>query len=202
MRAILPLLACLPFLMAVVVIRPLAWSPPDVPLSDPEPGAPSLRVEPPVVDGFDYPVGPPDAVGYVDAQPFGRNDHLGSDWNGVSGGASDLGDPVHVVAHGIVTYAGDAGRGWGNVVRVAHRTEGGHVESLYAHLDRMDVQPGQLLQRGEPVGTIGDAHGAWIPHLHFELRTVVGMDLGPGYARDRDGYTDPTAWIDAHRPSP
>ena len=40
----------------------------------------------PVSDGFDFPVGPPDAKGYYDAQSFGKNRHLGSDWNGVGGG--------------------------------------------------------------------------------------------------------------------
>ncbi len=31
-----------------------------------------------ISDGFDYPVGPPNAVGYYDAQPFTKNKHLGS----------------------------------------------------------------------------------------------------------------------------
>ncbi|MCP4808387.1 MAG: hypothetical protein GY913_06235 [Proteobacteria bacterium] len=36
----------------------------------------------PATDGFDQPVGHPDAEGYFDAQPFGVNHHLGQDWNG------------------------------------------------------------------------------------------------------------------------
>src|SRR5258706_15147037 len=72
----------------------------------------------PVCDGFDYPVGAPDAVGYHDAQPFGENDHLGNDWNGNGGGDTDLGDPVYAVAAGIVVEARDIGGDWGNVVRV------------------------------------------------------------------------------------
>ncbi|HEY9169431.1 MAG TPA: hypothetical protein VIN72_08085 [Lutibacter sp.] len=35
-----------------------------------------------VSDGSDFPVGKPNAKGYYDAQPFGKNRHLGSDWNG------------------------------------------------------------------------------------------------------------------------
>ena len=42
----------------------------------------------PVAAGFDFPVGPPDAQGYYDAQSFGRNRHLGEDWNGNGGGNS------------------------------------------------------------------------------------------------------------------
>ena len=76
----------------------------------------------PVADGFDFPVGAPDGVGYYDALRFGANRHLGEDWNGNGGGDSDLGDPVAAIARGRVTFADDVGGGWGNVVRVVHRT--------------------------------------------------------------------------------
>jgi len=197
MRTLLVLLCCVPFIAAAIVLRPLAWTPPDVAALE----ADEVRVQPPAVDGFDFPVGAPDARGYLDAQPFGRNDHLGSDWNAVTGGASDLGDPVHVVANGLVVYADDLGGGWGPVVRVLHQTSDGIVETVYAHLQRIDVTEGQIIQRGDVVGTIGDAHGVYIPHLHFELRTIPGMDIGPGYATDTTGWTDPTAYINGHRPA-
>ena len=61
--------------------------------------------------GFDFPVGPPDASGYYDAQPFGINDHLGSDWNGDGGGDTDLGDPVHAIAAGVISEATNHGGG-------------------------------------------------------------------------------------------
>jgi len=46
-------------------------------------------------DHFDFPVGRPDAKGYYNAQGFGKNAHLGDDWNGTGGGNSDLGDPIY-----------------------------------------------------------------------------------------------------------
>lgn len=144
---------------------------------------------------FDFPVGAPDHAGYYDAQPFGVNDHLGNDWNGNGGGNTDLGDPVTAIGDGEVTFAEDVGGDWGNVVRVRHR----EVESLYAHLDRIDVRVGQRVQRGAPLGTIGDAHGRYQAHLHLELRAHIGMPLGPGYARDRTGYLDPTDFIESHQ---
>jgi murein DD-endopeptidase MepM/ murein hydrolase activator NlpD len=150
-------------------------------------------------DGFDFPVGAPDGVGYYDAQRFGENAHLGSDWNGVRGGDSDRGDAVHVVADGVVTFAGDAGDGWGNVVRVEHRTRGGAVESLYAHLGQIDVAEGDRLRRGEMLGTIGDAGGRYLPHLHFEIRVTIGRPIGGGYGTP-DGQVDPTRFIEEHRP--
>jgi murein DD-endopeptidase MepM/ murein hydrolase activator NlpD len=162
----------------------------------------ALLADLPPCDGFDFPVGAPDAEGYYDAQPFGVNQHLGQDWNGEGGGDTDLGDPVHVAANGVVTMAEDREGGWGKVVMVVHHREGeeGLVETLYAHLDEIDVQAGQVLTRGEQLGTIGDAHGVYIPHLHFELRERAGLGLGPGYALDKPGWVDPQAFIEAHRP--
>lgn len=155
-------------------------------------------------DGFDYPVGPPDAKGYYDAQPFGRNTHLGCDWNGRGGGNSDLGDPVHAIADGRVIYAGDPGPGWGNVVRIVHNAGTDSlpffVESLYGHLDTILLSEGANVQRGTQIGTIGNAHGAYWAHLHLELRDSLDMGVGGGYSPDTAGFTDPTAFIRARRP--
>lgn len=154
----------------------------------------------PATDGFDQPVGHPDAEGYFDAQPFGVNDHLGQDWNGDEGGRTDLGDPVHAIAHGVVILAEDVRGGWGNVVVVAHRVDADIVTSLYGHLDRISVEVGDEVTRGELVGTIGDAHGVYIPHLHFEMRSDETLGVGPGYSSDTTGYLDPAVFIATHRP--
>ncbi len=152
----------------------------------------------PEAQGFDLPV--TDAADYYVAQGFGgESDHLGEDWNGKGGGDSDLGDPVLAVADGIVTQAYEAGAGWGQVVRVLHSVDGQLVESVYAHLDTVLVEHGQALARGEQLGTIGTAHGAYPAHLHLELRSDVGLPLGGGYGSTR-GYLDPRAWIAAHPP--
>lgn len=162
---------------------------------------PTRAFEWPTCDGFDFPVGPPDALGYYDAQPFGVNEHLGSDWNGNGGGDSDFGDPVHAVASGRVVFAADVGGGWGNVVRVVHHCDDGSVESLYGHLATLDVAVGAHVGRGGVVGTIGDADGQYLAHLHFELRRRVGAAIGGGYGSGADTHLDPTAFISAHRPS-
>ncbi|MCB9691547.1 MAG: M23 family metallopeptidase [Alphaproteobacteria bacterium] len=161
--------------------------------------------DPPLADGFDFPVGAPHAHGYYDAQSFGENYHLGEDWNGNGGGSTDLGDPVHSVATGVVSFAGDLGGGWGNVVRVVHAYDDAgrvrKVESFYAHLDRVHVREGQLLARGEVLGTIGDADGAYIAHLHFEMRDRVGLPHGPGYSDRVTGWLSPSEFIRRHRPT-
>ncbi len=161
----------------------------------------------PQADGFDFPVGPPDAQGYYDAQPFGGpHAHLGSDWNGNGGSDTDLGDPIHAVANGLVTGAYDHGGGWGGVVMVAHRVpdpSGGEdrlVESLYAHLERIDVAVGDAVARGDQLGAMGNVGGLYLAHLHFEIRARVGAPIGGGYGDPGITYLDPTAFIQEHRP--
>lgn len=157
----------------------------------------------PVVDGFDYPVGPPDAKAYYNAQPFGRNLHLGDDWNGRGGGNTDLGDSVFAIAQGVVLAADHMGGGWGNVLRIVHRMPLQHtyycVESLYAHLLEFGKETGDTVARGDYIGKIGNADGAYWAHLHLEIRDTIGLPLGGGYSQDTRGYLDPTAFIKANR---
>lgn len=156
----------------------------------------------PIADGFVFPVGPPDARGYYDAQPFGRNNHLGEDWNGTKGGNSDLGDPIYSIGKGVISYAGDGGPGWGNVVRICHNigTTGTpfYVESLYGHLKTIGVSEGTLVAGGQQIGTMGNVDGMYYAHLHLELRARIGMPIGAGYSVDPDGFVDPTHFIKTH----
>ncbi|MEM7372513.1 MAG: M23 family metallopeptidase [Bacteroidota bacterium] len=169
-------------------------------VSEDSPEEPSI----PLSDGFDFPVAPPDAKAYYNANPFGTDLHLGDDWNGVGGGNSDLGDPVYSISHGRVVQAKDHGGGWGKVIRIVHRLDssmvGAQVESLYAHLDTLLVQTGTEVYRGQQIGTIGNADGVYYAHLHLEIRTETGLPLGGGYSSDTTGYTDPSKFIQQHRP--
>ncbi len=153
--------------------------------------------------GFDYPVGKPNAKGYYNAQPFGKNNHLGDDWNGNGGGNSDLGDSVYVISEGYVTQAINFYGGWGRVMRVAHAIPKGDslmiVESLYAHMDTMYVRRGQWIKKGDKIGTIGNAGGIYLAHLHLEIRDNAGYELGGGYSSNTQGYLDPTKFIKENR---
>lgn len=157
----------------------------------------------PIALSFDFPVGPPDANQYYNAQPFGKNNHLGDDWNGIGGGNTDLGDPIFSVGEGIVIFAADLKGGWGNVVRVCHNigtNEDPHyIESLYAHLQKMSVKPGEHIKKGQQIGTIGNANGKYLAHLHLEIRNTVGLPLGRGYGQNNNSYLDPTAFINSNR---
>jgi len=158
----------------------------------------------PKADGFDFPVGKPNAKGYYNAQGFTRNNHLADDWNGVRGGNSDLGDPIYAIANGIVVHAKNHHGPWGRVTRILHNA-GTHkkpvyVESLYGHMRTILVKRGTIVKRGQKIGTIGNANGTWWAHLHLEIRTTINKSLGVGYSTDTTGYVNPTAYIKRHRP--
>ncbi|MBP7281488.1 MAG: M23 family metallopeptidase [Leptospiraceae bacterium] len=151
-----------------------------------------------ISDGFDFPIGKPNATGYYNAQEFqSSKGHLGEDWNNAT--REDMGDPVFAASNGIVTYASYVSIGWGNVVIISHKLpEGIFVETLYGHLEKVRVYEGNFIHRGDNIGTIGDADGAYSPHLHFELRDDLTLSVGHGYG-DSKGYLHPTRFIKANR---
>jgi murein DD-endopeptidase MepM/ murein hydrolase activator NlpD len=157
-----------------------------------------------LANGFDFPVGKPDAQGYYKARGFRSHGHLGEDWDGLRGGDSDLGDAIYSVGDGVVVFARDCHMGWGNVVIVRHafREDGivKNIDSLYGHLNTILVQRGQAVSRGQKIATMGTAHGIYDAHLHFEVRKnlAIGMSRA-AFARDQSNYYDPTQFILGHR---
>lgn len=161
-----------------------------------------------LADGFDFPVGKPDAVGYYKARGLRLRSpqHFGEDWNGRGGGDTDLGDPVYAIADGVVTFAYDVRQGWGNVVLTRHAYRDpatGKVEfidTLNGHLQRIMVKTGQQIKRGQQIGTIGNNRGMYSAHLHFEIRhnIHIGMDRRAAPAT-LEHWADPTQFINKHR---
>jgi murein DD-endopeptidase MepM/ murein hydrolase activator NlpD len=157
-----------------------------------------------LADGFDFPVGKPDARGYYKARGFRPNSHLGEDWDGVGGGDTDLGDPIYSMGDGVVVFARDCHMGWGNVVilRHAYREAGmtRNIDSLYAHLQKILVHRGQAVRRGQQIATLGNAHGLYDAHLHFEVRKNIEIGMSRAkFAQDLSNYYDPSQFILSHR---
>ncbi|OYW27866.1 MAG: hypothetical protein B7Z47_06335 [Chthoniobacter sp. 12-60-6] len=166
----------------------------------------TLRVR--LADGFDFPVGKPDAAGFYKARGYWPNGHLGEDWNGQGGGDSDLGDPIYAIGRGVVIFSQNIGVGWGNCVLVRHifREADGKVamvDSLYAHLHERKVKLHELVEKGQLVGTMGGNNGMYPVHLHLEVRKNlhIGMNRSQ-FARDSSNYYSPTAFINARRVLP
>lgn len=159
-------------------------------------------------DGFDYPVGPPNAKDYYKFRGFLPEglEHLGEDWNGTGGGNTDFGDYVYAAADGIVFHSKNHRGGWGQVIRMIHnygtKEKPRYIESFFAHVNSSWVRPGREMRRGQIIGTIGDAGGKYHAHLHFEMRKRPGKDLRCGYDGDTLGFVDPTLFIKGHRPLP
>jgi murein DD-endopeptidase MepM/ murein hydrolase activator NlpD len=112
-----------------------------------------------------------------------------------------VGTPIRAVASGTVSYARDAridpnaGKAWaiggGNTINI---DIGGSKTTQYAHLDRMYVKAGDVVKRGQIIGTVGStggdpnsptaSFGAAGAHLHFGL-----------WDRRINKMVDPTAFL-------
>jgi murein DD-endopeptidase MepM/ murein hydrolase activator NlpD len=129
--------------------------------------------------------------------------HTGDDLNGIGGMNSDLGDPVHAVANGLVVYAGEPSPGWGKTILLAHRTRDGAIlQSMSAHLESIAVPVGGLVARGEKIGAVGTANGNYLAHLHFEMHAADGLSFGGGYLNHRTNRLDPTGTVESLRNAP
>ncbi|WP_374764016.1 peptidoglycan DD-metalloendopeptidase family protein [Yunchengibacter salinarum] len=80
---------------------------------------------------------------------------------------ADRGAPVRAAEAGVVVYASDALKGYGNLLLIKH--SGGWI-TAYAHNERLLVREGQTVKKGEPVARVGDTGGVSRPQLHFEIR--------------------------------
>ena len=160
----------------------------------------------PLATRFDFPMGSVHGALTYNAQLFTENRHLGDDLNGIGGGNTDLGDPLYAMANGRVLYAGWPSHGWGHVVLVQQAwLENGQrntVQTLYSHLDELEVASGDILRRGQRIGTVGNARGRYLAHLHLEMRTFITPFIGAGYRESTSGWLDPNSFIQTHRGAP
>ena len=117
-------------------------------------GPTTLAIEPPAtVDGVHY-----------------AHYHSGIDL------ASKKGTPILAAADGTVTYAGRESDG-AIVVKIKHAD--GYV-TLYAHMNPdLDVKVGDVVSRGQEIGTEGDTGKSTGPHLHFALYNPSGKAIDP-----------------------
>ncbi|MDF1750888.1 MAG: peptidoglycan DD-metalloendopeptidase family protein [Alphaproteobacteria bacterium] len=92
------------------------------------------------------------------------------------------GIPVHVTAPGKVIFAG-RNAGYGYMVEVDH---GCGIKTVYAHLKRIKVKVGEVLEHRTVIGTLGSTGRSTGPHVHYEIRV-------------EDTAMDPVGFIEAGR---
>lgn len=81
--------------------------------------------------------------------------------------AAPIGTEIHAAESGVVAYAGDELKGYGNLILIRH--DDGFV-SAYAHSDRMLVRRGDNVRRGQVIARAGKTGTVKQPQVHFELR--------------------------------
>jgi murein DD-endopeptidase MepM/ murein hydrolase activator NlpD len=99
----------------------------------------------------------------VKTDPFTglRQPHWGIDL------AADIGTPVYATARGTVFFTGWH-YGLGKMVIIDH---GYGYRTHYGHLNKIKVQKGQRVKRGDVIGGVGNTGYSTGPHLHYEVHS-------------------------------
>lgn len=121
-----------------------------------------LQLELPVTAAFSSPYG---LRRFFNDQP--RNPHSGLDIAAVEG------SPIKTAAPGKVVNTGEYYFN-GNTVFIEH---GQGLITMYCHMSRIDVKPGQLLNRGDIIGLVGKTGRVTGAHLHWGvIMNTVSVD--------------------------
>ncbi len=87
-----------------------------------------------------------------------------------------IGTPVKAPADGVVVAAGRE-KGYGRVIKISH---GLGYTTVYGHLHRILVRPGDTVHRGQTIGLVGNTGRSTGPHLHYEVHKD-GRAVNPLY---------------------
>lgn len=94
-----------------------------------------------------------------EGSPIDEQDHLGYDL------ASLKKNPVRAANNGVVTFADYLGI-YGNTVIIDH---GMGIATLYGHMSSMSVREGDIVAKGDRIGSTGTTGLAFGDHLHFGI---------------------------------
>jgi murein DD-endopeptidase MepM/ murein hydrolase activator NlpD len=86
--------------------------------------------------------------------------HMGLDFVGPTN------TEIHSTAEGIVTLTEDSRKGYGNEIIIDH---GFGYCTRYAHLNKVLVEEGQKIKRGQLIGLMGSTGRSTGTHLHYEV---------------------------------
>ncbi len=84
--------------------------------------------------------------------------------------AAPRGAAVRAAEAGVVVYAGNELRGYGNLVLIRHS---GGWTTAYAHNERLLGSRGEHVRRGQTIARVGDSGNVATPQAHFELRRGI-----------------------------
>ena len=164
---------------AGVVVAAVALMPPLFDTSRAVPAAPTPSPTAPASVTGSLPI----TADYALGVGFGETDALSRTSEGQDFTAP-ADTPVHAVAAGIVLDAVDDPQFGINVV-IRHDNGG---STLYAHLSESSVSPGDAVEAGQQIGTVGMTGRAFEPHLHLRY-------YGPGLTPGGSDASDPLAFL-------
>lgn len=141
---------------------------------------PTRTPEPVAAGDLEPPLPPSDLETAPTSQPGGRlawplrapqmSSNYGQRWGKKHEGidlVAPLGTPVLAAKDGVVLYADNTVKGYGNMVVLQHD---GDLLTAYAHTSVMLVKKGDHVATGQVIARVGQSGHATAPHLHFEVR--------------------------------
>ncbi|WP_417413437.1 peptidoglycan DD-metalloendopeptidase family protein [Hoeflea sp.] len=111
------------------------------------------------IDKFRWPARGQVITGFAKSENGKRNDGIDI--------SMPTGTPVKAAENGVVIYSGDGLKEYGKTVLIRH--DDGLV-TVYAHADKLNVNRGDKVTRGQVIASSGMSGVAKTPRLHFEVR--------------------------------
>lgn len=132
-------------------------------------------------------------------QLWRRNAHAGVDFSETRGA------PVLAAADGYVYHIINSPQGCGNGAIIRHELaspKGSHF-TAYCHMEKVIVQSGFTVKRGEPIGLVGTTGNAVeVPHVHLELTSVPYSHRDGDLERTEDPLTISVGCFDPQKSYP
>lgn len=122
-------------------------------------------------------IGPFGRRSVINDQP--RSPHTGVDLRGKKG------TPIKAINNGrVVLTANHFFSGLSVVI-----DHGGGIQSMYFHMDKIQVEKGDMVEKGAIIGSVGSTGRATGPHLHWGVR-VNGARIDPAQLVDKSGQLE------------
>ena len=122
---------------------------------------------------------------------FGMKHHNGIDFS------TPTGTPLYASFDGKIAKVGFDGTGYGHYVVIVSpmRYNGEYMESIVAHMSRIDIKEGAVINAGDPVGLSGNSGFSSGPHLHWGVRKRDKDFKVINYNNGTFGYIDVLPYI-------